>query len=373
MRFARFTLEDWFARYKAACSINITSSDVEPVSLAGVVASMDAQLAEAWSGLSLGYGASRGSELLRAEVAGLYRDLDPDQVHCFCGATEAYSAAVTATVDAGDHVVVITPAYQLLTGVPRALGADVTEVTTTASTAWRLDVDAVSAAITPRTRLVVVNTPNNPTGSALSRTELDALVAVTARAGAWLLVDEVYRGLEEEPSPAGVDLGPHVISLSAVSKAYGAAGLRVGWVATRDAELLDRLRTGRYYTSLSGSVTSDLLAVAVLRDREALLGRARAMVTAGAAVLRDVVDQHPDDLQLVAAASGTTAYPRLLRHDAEQVAVQLATEHGVFVAPSSVLLTGGEHLRIGLGRADLPTGLAHLDTVLRSTQHAGRR
>ena len=364
VRHERFTLEDWFARYKAACPLNITSSDVEPLTLRQVLDDMDGELAGAWSALSLGYGASRGSDLLRAEIASTHVDLEPDQVHCFTGATEAYAAVAAATLGAGDHAVVVTPAYQLLTEVPRALGARVTEVDLRPQEGWRFDLDRVAAALNEATRLVVVNTPNNPTGSALSRAELGALVDLTARAGARLLLDEVYRGLEVEPVPAGADLADHVISLSSVSKVYAAAGLRVGWVAVRDADLLDRLRTGRYYTSLSGSVTSDLLAAAVLRAREQLLRRSRALVQAGATVLRDFAAQHPEDVDLVAPRGGTTAYPRLRRRSAEQVAVELAEQHGVFVAPSSVLLTPGEHLRVGLGRADLPAGLERLGDVL---------
>ena len=364
MRYERFALEDWFARYKAACPLNIASSDVEPLTLRQLLDGMDDELAGAWSALPLGYGASRGSDLLRAEIASTHADLEPDQVHCFTGATEAYGAVAAATLGAGDHAVVVTPAYQLLTEVPHALGVSVTEVDLRPQEGWRVDLERVAAALTDRTRLVVVNTPNNPTGSALSYAELAALVDLTARAGARLLLDEVYQGLEAEPLPAGADLADHVISLSAVSKVYGAAGLRVGWVAARDADLLDRLRTGRYYTSLSGSVTSDLLAVAVLRAREQLLERSRALVEAGTAVLRDFAAEHLEDVDLVAPRGGTTAYPRLRRRSAEEVAVELAEQHGVFVVPSSVLLTPAEHLRVGLGRADLSAGLERLGVVL---------
>lgn len=328
---------------------------------------MDPDTEAMWRTATLGYGQSRGNASLRAEIAATYTSVDPDGVHVFSGATEAVFAAMHVLLEPGDHAIVVTPIYQLLSGLSMSVGADVTQIALRYDDDWELDLDAVRNALTPRTTLIVVNFPNNPTGYSPSVDTFSELSHLAGEAGARLLSDEVYRGVEapnQTRLPAGADLGEHVVSIGGVSKVYGLAGARVGWVASRDLQLLDRLRSFRYWTSLSNSVPSEILALGALRAGERLLERSQQIVAANTELLAGLVSQHPEELSWVRPRGGTTAYPRLLTEGADALATRLAKKYSVFVAPSSVLLTGGEHLRIGLARLELEDGLRRLHSAL---------
>lgn len=370
MRMPEFLLEDHFARYKAACRFNLTSSDVEGVAIHELVAGMDDEVARLWSGATLAYGPSGGHPLLRQEIAKQYRHAQAEDVMVFAGATEAIFAVLNVLLEPGDHAIVVGPIYQLLGGLPAAVGADVTRVDLRYQDGWTLDPSRVRAAVTPQTRVIVVNFPNNPTGALPAREVFAEVAEIADRAGAVLLSDELYRGLELSPHalrlPAGSDLGPSVISVSAVSKVYGLAGARIGWVVCRNAAVNETLRTFKYWSSLSNSVPSELLALAALRRGTELLERARRLVAASLIQLEQLVTDHQDHLEWVPPRAGTTAYPRLRHGSAADLAQWLAQQHSIFVAPSSVIPTPGEHLRIGLGRSDIVDGLEQLDRALRS-------
>ncbi|AEM85871.1 aminotransferase class I/II-fold pyridoxal phosphate-dependent enzyme [Streptomyces violaceusniger] len=368
MRLPAFLLENWIDRYRPHCRYNIASSDIEGLALDELLSLCDRETRTLWNSLTLGYSHSLGHPLLRAEIAGLYRGVEPEDVHAFAGTTEAVFAAVSAALSPGDHAVVIGPTYQLLTGLPAAVGADVDLVELTGRDGWALDVDRVRSVCRPGTRLLVLNAPNNPTGALPSPDQVRALAGLAESLGARLLVDEVYRGLEapEAAPPSGVELGPHVVTVSGVSKVYGLAGLRIGWVASTDVDYRESLREFRYWTTLNNSLPSEILAIVALRARATLLGRARGIVTANRALLEDFLAQHSDWFDWVPTRAGTTAYPRLLHDDARCAAETLATRHGVFVVPSSVIPGAGEHLRIGLGRTGLSEGLDALGDALAS-------
>lgn len=212
-----------------------------------------------------------------------------------------------------------------------------------------------------------MNFPNNPTGYSPSVDTFSELSHLAGEAGARLLSDEVHRRVEASNQirlPSGADLGEHVVSIGGVSKVYWLAGARVGWVASRDLPLLDRLRSFHYWTSLSNSVPSEILALAALRAGERLLKRSQQIVAANTELVVRLVSRNPEELGWVRPRGGTTAYLRLLTEGADALATRLAEKYSVFVPPSSVLLTGGDHLRIGLGRLDLEDGLRQLHSAL---------
>lgn len=370
MRLPDFMLEDWIDRYRSHCRYNIASSDVEGLALDQLLSLRDEETRALWDSLTLGYSHSLGHPLLRAEVARLHPGAGAESVHVFAGTTEAVLAAVGAALDPGDHAVVVGPAYQLLTGLPAVVGAEADQVDLRSEDGWALDVDRVRSACRPTTRLLILNAPNNPTGALPSSEQVRALAALAESLGARLLVDEVYRGLEEPGTtpPSGVELGPHAVTVSGLSKAYGLAGLRIGWVVSTDAGYRRRLREFRSWTTLNNSAPSEILALVALRARATLLGRARSIVTANRALLEDFLTQHTDWFDWVPTRAGTTAYPRLLRDDAHRAAEALATRHGIFTVPSSVIPSTGEHLRIGLGRTDLPEGLDALAAALATSR-----
>src|SRR5215210_1602685 len=224
MRIADFALERYFARWEFAVEHLLCASDVQAFRMGELLALADEETRALWDGLELGYTESAGHPLLRREIAALYEGIEPDEVLTFAGAEEAIFCLANVLLGPGDQAIVTWPGYQSLYEVGRAAGADVTLHELHEHDGWSLDLERLRAQVTPATRLIVVNLPHNPTGMLADRPTFDGLIAIAADAGAHLLVDEVYRGLEFEESarlPAGADTLPGLgLSLGVMSKAY---------------------------------------------------------------------------------------------------------------------------------------------------------
>ncbi|HUG39422.1 MAG TPA: aminotransferase class I/II-fold pyridoxal phosphate-dependent enzyme [Longimicrobiales bacterium] len=363
-----FALERFYARWEFAVAHNLSASDVEPVSLAELLALADPGSAALWAALRLGYTESAGHPLLREEIARLYERVSAGDVLTVSGAEEGILLSVGALVGPGDHVVVVAPAYQSLHDVARARGADASLVWLEAANGWRLDADRVLDALTPSTRLVVVNFPNNPTGSLPGAAEFQRLCAECAERGIRFFSDEVYRGVEPERGtrlPAAADLGEGAISLGVMSKAYGLAGLRIGWIACRDPVVLHRVGALRDYTTICSSAPSEILAIMALRAGDVLIDRAREIVSHNRALLADFFAAHADTVRWVPPRAGTTAFPELIGRDADAFCGRLAAEDGVLLLPGSSFDVPGGHFRVGLGRRGIERGLELLGGRLR--------
>ncbi|HEY4190164.1 MAG TPA: aminotransferase class I/II-fold pyridoxal phosphate-dependent enzyme, partial [Candidatus Limnocylindrales bacterium] len=256
MRIADFELERFFARYEFEVEHLLCASDVEGWPMAELLELADDETATMWRDLGLGYTESLGHPLLRREIAGLYEGIDPDEVVVFSGAEEAIFAVSNTALEAGDHAIVVWPAYQSLHEVARAAGADVTLHELHAADGWAIDVDLLRRQVTPRTRLIVVNAPHNPTGYLPDVETYRAVADIAAEAGATFLSDEVYRFLELDAAcrlPAGADVGRHGVSIGVMSKSFALAGLRIGWLASHDARLLDATARFKDYTTICAS------------------------------------------------------------------------------------------------------------------------
>jgi aspartate/methionine/tyrosine aminotransferase len=309
---------------------------------------------------------------LRREIASLYETIEPDEVLTFAGAEEAVFCLMNVLPGEGDHVVVTWPAYQSLYEVARAAGADVTLHELYEAHDWEIDLDALRRQVTPATRLIVVNLPHNPTGMLADRATFDTVVEIAADAGAHLLVDEVYRGLEHaggEPLPAGADALPQGLSLGVMSKSFALPGLRIGWLATHDRDLLDRLARFKDYTTICSAAPSEILAIVALRARDRVLARSRAIVAANLERLDAFFDDWADRFSWVRPRGGSIGYPRLtvpgVRID--DWAAELVASEGVLLLPGSQFGDPGNHFRLGFGRTDLPEALDRLEAFARRT------
>jgi aspartate/methionine/tyrosine aminotransferase len=372
MRIADFALERFFARWEFAVEHLLCASDVEAYPMAELVSLADDELLALWDGLRLGYTESTGHPLLRAEIASLYETIEPNEVLTFAGAEEAIFCLMNVVAGAGDHVIVTWPGYQSLYEVARAAGADVTLHELREAHDWAIDLDALRAQLTPATRLIVVNLPHNPTGMLADRATFDALVAMADEAGAHLLVDEVYRGLEvdgRDRLPTGADSTSRGISLGVMSKSFAMPGLRIGWIATHDRDLLDGLARFKDYTTICSSAPSEILAIIGLRSRDRVLARSRSIVADNLDRLDTFFEEWADRFAWVRPRGGSIGYPRLtvpgLRID--DWASALVEAEGVLLLPGSQLGHPGNHFRLGFGRADLPVAIDRLEDYARRT------
>jgi aspartate/methionine/tyrosine aminotransferase len=335
--------------------------------MADLLALADGELRERWEALTLGYTESLGHPGLRAEIARLYTRVGPDDVIVFAGAEEAIFAAVNVLLGAGDHAVVTWPAYQSLHEVARAAGADVTLLPLEHERGWTLDFDALRRALRPATRLLVVNFPHNPTGAHLDRGTWQALLELARERGVRVLSDEVYRFLEYDEADrlsAAADDDARALSVGVMSKAFGLAGLRIGWVATRDAVLRERLAAFKDYTTICASAPSEVLATIALRAREQVLARSRSIVEPNLECLDAFFAAHADCFAWVRPRAGSVAFPRLLRGTVDGFCTALVQREGVLLLPGALFGHPTNHFRIGFGRTDMRVALERLERFL---------
>jgi len=370
--FKPFALERYFARHEFSARHLLSASDCETLSTRELLA-LEPGAEEGLLSQRLGYTETRGDPRLRAEIAALYPGLGPDSILVHAGAEEAILDFCLATLSPGDHVVVNYPCYQSLAEIPRALGCAVDRwPLREAGGRWSFDLEALARLLLPRTRLVVLNAPHNPTGALPTRGEFDAIIALCAKSGAILLCDEVYRLLErdgERRLPPACTVYPDAVSLNVLSKSAGLAGLRIGWLATRRADILDAVAEAKDYGSLCASAPSEFLAGLALRHLGRLVDGSRAIIESNLALLEGFFARRGGFASWTPPEGGSVGYPRLAsagggEADAEALSERLVAEAGVMLLPGSCFGDASSRFRLGFGRASLPQALAALEAWL---------
>lgn len=364
MEISPFKLERYFAQHEFKARYLLSASDCESLALADLLALADPEALRLWENLGLGYTESQGHPLLREEIARQYRRIAAEDV-LVAAPEEAIFIAMSALLGVGDQVIVTWPAYQSLYAVADGLGASVIRwPLTVRDGGWHLDVAALADLITPKTRLIVVNFPHNPTGCLPPRADLDAIVALAERHSLYLFSDEMYRLLEHDPAgrlPAACDLYEHGITLSGLSKAFGLPGLRIGWLATRDRDVLARCIGLKDYTTICSSAPSEILGIVALRAAETITGRNLALVRANLAHANRFCADRPDCFQWLRPQAGSVAFPRLLaKTPVVKLCRDLLGRHSAMLVPGEMFDYPGNHFRLGLGRASFSEALEAL-------------
>jgi len=321
--------------------------------------------------LTLLYGEHRGRPRLRELIAAEAENLSADDVLVTVGAAGALFIIATALLSPDDHLVVIRPNYATNLETPRAIGCAMSLVELSFDDGFRLDLDKVAAAITPRTRLISVTCPHNPTGVMLSRAELDALIGLAETHGCRLLVDETYRDLSfDGPLPLAASLSERAISVASLSKAYGVPGIRTGWAITRDPALQALFLAAHEQIHICGSVVDEWIAEQVLERRAALLQPTLAEMRRRLGLVEAWMAQE-DGLEWVRPSGGVVCFPRMTATPpggTEAFYRRLLDVHGAYVGPGHWFEQPDSHFRLGYGwptAAELEAGLAAISAALR--------
>jgi aspartate/methionine/tyrosine aminotransferase len=254
--------------------------------------------------------------------------------------------------------------------VAQTAGCYITRWDTFSANGWELDPDFLEKVIRPETRAIVINCPHNPTGYILSRDRLDAIISIARQHNLILFSDEVYRFLEyhrEDALPPVCDLYERGVSLGVMSKSFGLAGLRIGWIATRDAELYNRMAGFKDYTTICNSGPSEFLAGIAIRNLDRIVLRNRQIIQTNLSLLEDFFQRHTDRFEWQAPKAGPIAFPGLTGgQDADSFAHELVSASGVLLLPGSCYDPAFQnHFRIGFGRKNMPESLALLDNYLK--------
>lgn len=369
---AQFRLEAFFATWEFKARHHLTASDAETIDMAQLLALADDRDRERWETLGLAYIETRGTLDLREAIASTYQRIEAQDILCFAGAEEGMYCAMKALLEPHDHAIIVVPNYQSMESLPESTCA-VTGVALHERNNWALDIDEIRVALRPSTRMLAVNFPNNPTGAIASHETFAELVALCEERGMYLFSDEVYRGVERDASKRLVqaaDLYDRALSLNVTSKSYGLPGLRVGWIASKNHDALDRMAELKHYLSICNSAPSEVLATIAIKARETLWARNQALIAENLARLGTFFAHHSNRFEWYEPDGGCVAFPRYLGPgDVETFCQELLETHGVLLLPASLYAsnlapTSTDRFRIGFGRRGMSEALTAFEAFL---------
>ncbi|KNY16425.1 MULTISPECIES: aminotransferase class I/II-fold pyridoxal phosphate-dependent enzyme [unclassified Shinella] len=319
------------------------------------------------------YGDHRGAPDLRGLIAGTGEGLSADDVLVTAGAAGALFIIATSMLKAGDHIVVVRPNYATNIETPRAIGCKLSLVDLTFEEGYRLDLAKIEAAIRPETKYVSVTYPHNPTGVMISPAKLAALVALVERKGIHLLFDETYREMTFGPMlPVAASLSDRVISVSSLSKTYGIPGIRIGWLISRDAALMETFLAAREQIGISGSMVDEYIAYVALSQREEWLAFNNARIASAFAIVKDWIASEPL-VEWVEPSGGCVCFPRIVPSADVDLAAfheRLYSQHHAYVGRGRWFEQDDRHFRIGYAwssEAELRQGLAAISAAIRES------
>jgi aspartate/methionine/tyrosine aminotransferase len=370
MELPPFKLERYFAKYEFNTEYLLCSSDCEAMSIADLLA-FEPGAAEKFQQVWLGYTESQGSPALRAEICKLYENIEPEDILVHSGAGEAIFLFMFAAFKQYDHVIVHSPGYQSLADVARAAGCDVSPWRAREENGWALDLVELRHLMRTNTKAIILNTPHNPTGYLMSRDDYDDVHKFAQENNLLLFSDEVYRESEYDPDarlPGACDYGDHAVSLGVTSKTYGLAGLRIGWIATRNKNIYEKMASLKDYTTICNSAPSEFLAEVAMRNRQRLSGRNLGIIEQNLSIIDDLFSRHADLFSWVRPKAGSMAFPRYLGRNVDRFCDELVKKAGVLLLPGSVYDDARNHFRLGLGRKNLPRAVERLEEYLSGSE-----
>lgn len=371
MQIPPFLLERFFVPYEFSTKYLLGSSDCQSMTINDLQA-LDEDAKDAFGDVWLGYTEYEGAPALRSEIATLYETINPAHILVFSGAEEAIFVYMNSVLGAGDHAIAHAPGYQSLYEIARANGCEISFWMADEANDWDLDLNWLVDNIRPNTRAVIINTPHNPTGYLMSHEKFQTLITILRARGIRLFCDEVYRGLEHDEKdrlPAACDAYELGVSLGVMSKTYGLAGLRIGWIATHDAITYRQMAQFKDYTTICNSAPSEFLSLIALRHREKIVKRNLDIIQHNLALLDTFFARNSALMTWKRPRAGSVAFPRVhLDVNSEAFCIALIQARGVMLLPSTVFFYGDKHVRIGFGRANMPQALSELTAYLNSKQ-----
>ncbi len=367
MHIDTFKMERMQSTWENVVDYNLSESGVHPLTLKELLTPAEI---ESLTGVELGYTQTNGTLPLRQAIARLYPGLGLEQILTTAGSSEANFLLIWSLIEPGDEVLFELPNYMQMAGLLKAFGARVKTFRLREELGWQPDLDEMRALVTPKTKMIVLTNPNNPTGAVLSPEAMKGIVDLAAGSGAWILADEVYQGAELSgpTTPSFWGLWEKTLVVSGLSKAYGLPGLRVGWIVGPE-EIVKRTWPYHDYTTISPSALSDRLAALVLAPgtRERILARTRGILNANLPVLSTWLGDHGGLFTFRPPQAGAICFARYgLAVNSTELVERLIRERSVLAVPGDHFETDG-YLRFGYGpeKGYLLRALGRIDETLK--------
>lgn len=373
MQITPFRIEEYLGEREFTAKYLLSCSDAESQTIEELLA-LEPGAHDAFMKHWCGYTEPWGAPWLREVLATIYRSIRPDQLMVTSAAEEAIYTFYFALLGPGDHAIVETPCYESALTVPRSTGAKVSEWRRRPENGWAHNLSDLEAMIRPNTRALYINTPHNPTGLLMKPEVFQAVFDLAERCGFHVFCDEVYRELEHDPAtrlPAGCDISGRAISLGSVSKSYGLPGLRLGWLASQDTDLLQKIVSFKHYTTICASAPSEYLTALAFRHRQKFIEGNLQITLRNFRLLAAFFEKRTDVFEWTAPNAATIGFARLkLSRDVEEFCGALLKDSGVLLLPGTVY-DEPRHIRFGFGRRNMPESLERLESWLRGAGHPG--
>lgn len=351
MKIAPFKVEDWMNEYEKYSIYDLGNTTVQTLSLDELFELTGENKQEFFDNLSkqkLGYGYIKGLPAFKAGVKNLYNTIETDDIIPTIGAAGANHLVFYSLVEPSDRVISVIPTYQQLYSIPQSFGADVKYLRLTPENKFLPDLDELKKLVNEKTKLICINNPNNPSGSLIDEKTLQEIIEIARSVNAYILSDEVYRGLNltDEYTPSVADLYEKGISVCSMSKIFSLAGVRLGWIACKDNEAMEKFIRHREYNMISCSLLDENIAALALKHYDKIIGRNKIAIRKCFEILDNWVAGQKH-ISYTKPRAGTTA---MLYYDfdmtSEELCDRLAKEKGVFLTPGFCFET--EHcFRVG--------------------------
>lgn len=367
MKLNPFKLERYFAKYEFSAKYLLSSSDCDGLGQKQLLQLADEETKNLWDNLHLGYTESLGHSLLRQEISQLYQGTNKDEVLVVVP-EEGIFIALNTILEKGDHVICTFPGYQSLYEVAQGLECEVTKWLPDENQNWRFDPEFLIQNIKPNTKLIVWNFPHNPTGSLPSGSDYDRMIEIAKSRGIYVFSDEMYRTLEFNQSDrllSACEIYGKAISLSGMSKVFGMAGVRIGWLTTKDKDLYQRLATFKDYLTICSSAPSEILSIIALRSKDRIISDHLNRIERNLKAFEIFMNKHQNLFDWIKPKAGTICFPKLKTQiGAEEFCNKVVASTGIMILPSTVYDYDDHHVRIGFGRENFPEALSAFDQFL---------
>ena len=368
MKINDFKLEKYFEKYELTTPYPLTQSDCESMTTKELLA-MEPGSEEGLLNLWLGYGEIWGDPELRDVIANSYKDMIADNVLVIHGAQEGIFAYMNVMLDPGDHMVVMYPNYQSTYEVANTIpGCEFSKwYVRDDGEKWTVDFDELESLIKPNTKIIAVCSPHNPTGYTFTNNEIDKLCDICRKHDLYLFCDEVYKGLEHdgEKRDSVADHYKKALVVNVTSKAYGLGGLRVGWLVSKDKEILKKLVKFKQYMSICDSVPSEYLTKIAIRNRTVIHEKSRKLIEKNMLIADAFFDRHSNLFEKKSINAGPIAFHKLLSDMPVEEFCQLAVDKkGVMLLPSSIYDMDYQYFRMSYGRKNFEENLKKFEEFL---------
>jgi len=361
-----FLLDAWLDQYEHHIEFNLAASTGPTWTVSDILALSDHATRHRFLNHNLVYSRPAGADSLREAIAEM-QGVPVEAVQIVTGASEALVALMWLAAEPGSNVILPLPGFTTFSALPQSLGLETRFYRVRRENGFRIDPEEVERLADAKTRLILVNSPHNPTGATIGDEEMEALHSFTAERGIQLVSDEVYHPIYHGRHTKSAARLPHATVIADLSKAFSIAGVRTGWMIEHDARRRQQYWTARAYFSISNTTTGEILSEIAIREREAVLGRAQEAATKNLKVLERFMADHRDLLGWIPPRGGMTAFPWLVSGEDARPFCQAAAEHGILLAPGDCF-DAPSHFRLGFAAAgdNFSRALDRLGTFVRN-------